>query len=236
MVVVAGGHQAHLETVAQVAVGEPLEAAVRRVELDQPLELRIVAGPVRSLVRVRDDQHVLGVRALAQPLVEGGQAIGVVDRDARPFRPAEEDVVVAAAVAKAAPFVAEDRGEPPGSGELARQLLQRAPFAVVHPDVVLGEGDEVEPRVVDRVLEKAASAALAFGQAGVRVGVAPVDPPLRIVLDPDRVAPAVQPAIFGADLEARDRRRCAGRNGCTGRSSGGNGETFDARQRNARGR
>ena len=73
--VVGAGDEADLEAVLQVTIGEPLEAAVNGVELDQPLELGIVLGPVAGHVGVRNDQHLFGPVAVVEAAVEIGEPV-----------------------------------------------------------------------------------------------------------------------------------------------------------------
>ena len=146
VVIVGRADEADLEPVLQVLVAEPVEGAVAGLDLDQAFHLRIAVRPVAGLVRVRDDEHVVGAVLAAESgvqLVEQGRLL-ILDPAAAGRIP-EEDVVVPAERRPRGPLEAEDGRELTFDPVLLDQVLQLPPLAVVHPDVVLGEAQEVEP-------------------------------------------------------------------------------------------
>ena len=154
---------------------------------------------------VGDDQNVVVAVPVAQPrvqLVEQGRLL--VRYPAAAGRVAEEHVVVPAERRPRRPLEAEDRRELAFDPVLLDQLLQLPPLAVVHPDVVLGEAQEVEPRHVAAEPVVAVRRALAFGEGGVAVGFAPVDAVRGGLLDADGIARRPDRSVLVPDGEAVD--------------------------------
>ena len=200
-VIVGGGDEPDLETVLEVQVAEPLEGPVHRADLDQALGVAVAAVPVGGVVRVRDDQHVVGAVLAQKPRVERVEHRRLLARHALGPVVAEEDVVVAADLAAGAPLVAEERDELAVLVVTAARLVDGPPLPVVHRGVVIGERHEVEPRIVARVAEVLIGGALALGVAGMAVQLAPVDAPVGTRFDPDRVRDRRQLAVGRARLE-----------------------------------
>ena len=201
-VVVAGGDEAHLVAAFQVNLAEPLESAVLGHDLHQRFQRRIALAVVAGLVGVGDHHHVLRIVVGAQPLVEGGEGAEPGSADAlAPGGGAEQHVVVAALEVLDGPLVAEE-----GDEALVRKPLhvarQHGPFVVVHPDVVFGVGYVVQLRIVLGPAHEALRGADALGEAGVAVGVAPVDAALRRVFHQHRVGGADDAAVCAANGEA----------------------------------
>ena len=82
------------------------------IDLDQLFQFRIVLRPVSGLVRVRNNEHILGIVGLVQAGVEQGEPIGILGRDCFPaIRSSEQNVVVTAALDANRPFVSKIRDE-----------------------------------------------------------------------------------------------------------------------------
>ena len=173
-------------------------------DLDQLFHLGVVARPVAGVVRVRDDEDVVRVGLGAQSLVEEVEIVRLLHAHQVVVGRAEQDVVVPALASLRRPLVAEVGDEASLVVVLARELLQAAPLPVVHQRVVLGHGEEVELRVVAAEAVVVLGGALALGEPGVPVGLAPVEASALTVAHPDRVAGAGHRAIGGADAEPVD--------------------------------
>ena len=205
VVIVGGADEADLEPVLQVLVAEPVEGAVAGLDLDQAFQVGVAVRPVAGLVRVRDDQHVVGAVLAAESrvqLVEQGRFL--VGDPAAARRVAEEDVVVPAERRPRGPLEAEDGRELAFDPVVLDQLLQLPPLAVVHPDVVLGEAQEVEPGHIAPEPVVAVRRSLPLGEGGVAVGLTPVDAVCRVVLDPDRIARRADRSVLVLHREAVD--------------------------------
>ncbi len=176
-VIVGAADEADLEAALEVEVPEPLEGAVAGGDLDQLLHLGVVARPVAGVVRVRNDEDVVGIDLGAQPLVEQVEVVRLLHADQVVIGRAEEDIVMPALASLRRPLVAEVGDEASFVVVLARQLLQAAPLPVVHQRVVLRHGEEVEPRVVAAEAVVVLGGALALGEPRVAVGLAPVEAP-----------------------------------------------------------
>ena len=127
--IVGRGDEPDLVPVLEVQVAEPLEGAVHRGDLDQPLGVAVAAVPVGGVVRVRDDQHVVGAVLAQEPRVERVEHRRLLARHALGPVLAEEDVVVAAHLAAGAPLVAEERDELAVPVVAAARLVDGAPLA-----------------------------------------------------------------------------------------------------------
>ena len=138
--------------------------------------------------------------------VELLEARRLLDRHARAAGRAEEDVVMAAEIARRGPLVAEEGDGAALLGGRARQLVEQLPLRVVHPHVVLGERQEVEPRVLDAVAEVLLGGALTLGQAGVAVGLAPEHASGRALRRQHRVAGGAPLAVGRAHRRTDGRR------------------------------
>ena len=208
--IVRGRDEADLETVLQVPVAEPLEGPVLRHDLHQRLEIRGTLVPVASLVGMRNDQHLGRLVLGPQTFVHLGQGRRLLIRHPRTVARAEEDVVVPSEIPGGAPLVAENGEELSFPVAVPAELLEVPPLEVVHRRVVIGEGNEVEPRVVAGVAIELLAAALTFREAGVAVELAPIDSLFGGALDPDRIAPGFEPAVRRTDDEAGDPRAAHG--------------------------
>ncbi|MCE2560130.1 MAG: hypothetical protein J4F98_16475 [Acidobacteria bacterium] len=133
-------------------------------------------------------------------LVQQGRLL--VRNPAAAGRVAEEHVVVAAQRRARSPLEAQDRRELAVDPVLLDQLLQLAPLAVVHPDVVLGEA--VEPGHVAPEPVVAVGRSLALGEGGVTVGLAPVDAGGRVILDANGIARRPDRSVLIPDGETVD--------------------------------
>ena len=204
--VVAGRGEADLVPTAQVRLAEPLERAVLRHDLDERLQLRIAQAEVARLVRVGDHHHVRRIVKVAQTRVQVRQRREILSRDAHAvLRRAEEHVVVSAELVPGAPLVAEIGDEAPFLGVVGDVALHHLPLEVVGPDVVFRVGHEVEPGVFFRPRHETVRRADPFGEAGVPVGVAPVDGG-SVRGDEDGVRDAGDAAVGRGDGDAVDAR------------------------------
>ena len=122
-----------------------------------------------------------------EAVVEHRQERILLERNAIVAGLAEDHVVMAALRPLRRPLVAEEGDELAVVAELAHQPVELPPLAVVGERVVLGDGEEVEPRVVATELEEVRGRALPFTEPAVAVRLAPVDA-AGIVTHPDRIA------------------------------------------------
>ena len=140
----------------------------------------------------------------------------------RRFVVGEVHVVMSTELGKCGPLVAEQRREAAAVAIAPDRIDQALPLQVVHPHVVLGERQEVEPRHVATELVVAVRRALTLGEAGVTVSVAPEHAPPRtcfsthIGLPPPRSRPSAlrtsKRCTPGASRAARPRS--CGARGC----------------------
>ncbi len=131
--IVGAADEADLPPVGEIEVGEPLEGAVHRVHLDQPLELRVAARPVAGGVRVRDHQDVLGRRLGMKAAIELGQRRRHGERNQIGVGVAEDHVVMTAGRALRRPLVGEERDHATVGVGGGRQAPQRPPLGGVEP-------------------------------------------------------------------------------------------------------
>ena len=202
-VVVGRPDEADPEAVREIPVADPVEGSMAGLDLDQPFHVRVAVRPVPWLVGVRDDQHVLDGIVAAQAGVEFVEQGGFLVGHSQAARHVpEEDVVVAAVRQPRRPLEAQDRRETAGSLVLLNHLLQGLPFEIVHPDVVLGEAEEVEPRDIPAEPVVPVRGTLPFSEARVAMGLAPVDAVRGSRLDEDWIAGAAHRAVTRPHFEA----------------------------------
>ena len=147
-VVIRGCNESDLMPVAEVVVAEPLERAVHRHDLDEGSHVGVAVSPIPGLVGVRNDEDVVRVVALAQPLVQGGEIGRELRADALVEGTAVEDVMVSAVPSLHGPFVAQEGDEFAGLAIADHGLADVLPLEVVHCGVVVRHAVEVEPGVV----------------------------------------------------------------------------------------
>jgi hypothetical protein len=161
-------------------------------------------------VRVRDHQDVLGGRFGVEAAIELGQGRRLRERNQLLIGAPEDHVVMAAGRALRRPLVGEERDHATVAVGVGRQALERAPLGVVEPAVVLGQGNEVEPRVLGAVDVVLLGRPLGLGEVGVPVELAPEDARAPALADPDRVRARGEAAVGGSHVEPRHPGRFEG--------------------------
>ena len=134
--------------------------------------LGVALRPVAGDVRVRDDQHVVRDRLAREAAVEMWGAGATWSGTRAVARRAEEHVVMAAALARRGPLVAEERdGAPSWSTGAPARRSASTPSRPSRCRARRGSRSRAaRPRGVAEVL---LGGALALGEAGVPVGLAP---------------------------------------------------------------
>src|SRR2546425_10311794 len=210
-VLVARGRSAELVAAAHRFRVEPAEVAPRRADLDQSFELRIV--PIEDAAApadMRDEKVAFRVVAIGRPQfferpgarldavrashvlvpLEGAHMRAVLqERELRRAPVQEDHVMVASRAGAAAPFGARKSDEASVLVDRLDQLDGFVPARLRDVEVVVREGEHVEPGDVAPIREVVARVVRADGVVGVHVQIdviAPRHVELRVDRDIER--------------------------------------------------